>query len=184
MQVASGHFSMWGGDSSVNEMLTPYIVEFLLDAREDGFLVPDGVLQKALQRLNDDLLSGGHPFYGYEHADHLRFADQAYAGYVLARVNRAPLGTLRALFDDERGKSVTALPLVHLGIALKLMGDAPRAQQALAGAEVVLQRGGVLLSCELVDLAQRDAGDPLVGEEVLARLDEPAPGRFGVSRHA
>ena len=134
MQVASGHFSMWGGDSSVNEMLTPYIVEFLLDAREEGFLVPDGVLQKALQRLNDDLLSGGHPFYGYEHADHLRFADQAYAGYVLARVNRAPLGTLRALFDDERGKSVTALPLVHLGIALKLMGDAPRAQKAIAEA--------------------------------------------------
>ena len=134
MQAPNGHFSMWGGDSYVNEYLTPYVVEFLEDARDDGFLVSEDVLQKSLKRLNDDLLSGGHPYYGYEHSDHLRFADQAYSGYVLARVNRAPLGTLRALFDNDRGKSITALPLVHLGIALKLMGDAPRAEKAIAEA--------------------------------------------------
>jgi uncharacterized protein YfaS (alpha-2-macroglobulin family) len=131
MQIPSGHFSMWGGDSYVNEFITPYVVEFLEDARDDGFLVPEDVLQKSLKRINDDLLSGGHPYYNYEHSDHLRFADQAYSGYVLARVNRAPLGTLRALFDNDRSKSITALPLVHLGIALKLMGDAPRAQKAI-----------------------------------------------------
>ena len=123
MQIPSGHFSMWGGDSYVNEFLTPYVVEFLEDARDDGFAVPDDMLQKALKRLNDDLLSGGHPYYGYEHSDHLRFADEAYSGYVLARVNRAPLGTLRALYDNDRAKSVTALPLVQLGVALELMGD-------------------------------------------------------------
>ena len=131
MQIPSGHFSMWGGDSYVNEYITPYVVEFLEDARDAGFLVPDEMLQKALKRLNDDLLSGGHPFYGYEHSDHLRFANEAYSGYVLARVNRAPLGTLRALYDNERSKSVTALPLVQLGIALKLMGDEPRARKAI-----------------------------------------------------
>ncbi len=134
MQVGSGHFSMWGGDSYVNTFLTPYITGFLLDAREAGFLVPDGVLQKALQRLSDDLLSGGHPYYNYAYSDHLRFADEAWSGFVLARVQRAPLGTLRALFDNERNKSLTALPLVHLGIALKLMGDQPRAESAVAEA--------------------------------------------------
>ncbi|HEY0179909.1 MAG TPA: alpha-2-macroglobulin [Dokdonella sp.] len=139
MQIPSGHFSMWGGDSTVSEMLTPYVVEFLEDARDDGFAVPDDVLQKALKRLNDDLLSGGHPFYGYEHSDHLRFADEAYSGYVLARVNRAPLGTLRALYDNERSKSITALPLVQLGIALKLMGDQPRAEKAVE--EAFAKRG-------------------------------------------
>jgi len=134
MQIPSGHFSMWGGDSYVSEIITPYVVEFLEDARDDGFLVPDAMLQKALKRLNDDLLSGGHPYYSYEHSDHLRFADEAYSGYVLARVNRAPLGTLRALYDNDRGKSITALPLVHLGIALKLMGDQPRAEKAIEDA--------------------------------------------------
>ncbi|MEO6687597.1 MAG: alpha-2-macroglobulin family protein, partial [Dokdonella sp.] len=134
MQIPSGHFSMWGGDSSVSEFITPYVVEFLEDARDEGFTVPDDLLQKSLKRLNDDLLSGGHPFYGYEHSDALRFANEAYSGYVLARVNRAPLGTLRALYDNERAKAITALPMVHLGIALKLMGDAPRAEKAIADA--------------------------------------------------
>lgn len=134
MQTAGGHFSMWGGGSDVNPFLTPYVVEFLLDARDAGFAVPQGTLQKALQRLGDALLAGGHPYYGYEHADHLRFADEAYSGYVLARVNRAPLGTLRALYDNDRGKALTPLPLLHLGIALKLMGDGPRAEKAVAEA--------------------------------------------------
>jgi alpha-2-macroglobulin len=134
MQIGSGHFSMWGGETSVNTFITPYVTEFLLDAREEGFVVPDAMLQKALQRISDDLLSGGHPYYSYDNADHLRFADEAWSAYVLARVNRAPLGTLRALYDNERQKSITALPLVHLGIALKLMGDAPRAEKAIAEA--------------------------------------------------
>jgi uncharacterized protein YfaS (alpha-2-macroglobulin family) len=131
MQAGSGHFSMWGGESGVNTFITPYVTEFLLDARDEGFNVPDEMLQKALKRLSDDLLSGGHPYYNYDHADHMRFADEAWSAYVLARVNRAPLGTLRALYDNERQKSITALPLVHLGIALKLMGDAPRAEKAI-----------------------------------------------------
>ena len=131
MQVSNGHFSMWGDDDYVNPGLTPYIAEFLLDAREGGFAVPDAVLQKALTRLNEDLLAGGAQFYGFDRRDHLKFANQAYAGYVLARVNRAPLGTLRALYDNERGKSLTGLPLVHLGIALSLQGDKNRGAKAI-----------------------------------------------------
>lgn len=132
MQVSNGHFSMWGDDGYVNPSLTPYIAEFLLDAREGGFAVPDTLLQKTLTRLNEDLLAGGAPFYGYSQRDHLKFANQAYAGYVLARVNRAPLGTLRALYDNERNKSLTGLPLVHLGIALSLQGDKARGAKAIA----------------------------------------------------
>ncbi|WP_371282115.1 alpha-2-macroglobulin [Dokdonella sp.] len=131
MQAGSGLFSMWGGDSSVNTFISPYVTEFLLDAREEGFVVPEAMLQKALQRLSDDLLSGGHPYYNYDQSDHMRFADEAWSAYVLARVNRAPLGTLRALYDNERSKSLTALPLVQLGIALNLMGDTKRAEQAI-----------------------------------------------------
>jgi len=131
MQVSSGHFSMWGDDSYVDPGLTPYIVEFLLDAKEAGFAVPDSVLQKALSRLSEDLLSGGAQFYGAENREHLKFANQAYAGYVLSRVNRAPLGTLRALYDNERSKSLTGLPLVHLGIALSQQGDANRGRKSI-----------------------------------------------------
>jgi uncharacterized protein YfaS (alpha-2-macroglobulin family) len=130
LQAANGHFSMWGG-SDTTPILTPYVAEFLLAAREAGFAVPETLLQKTLERLAEDLLTGGVPFYSYDHADHLRFAYQAHAGYVLARVNRAPLGTLRALHDNQRGKSLTGLPLMHLGLALSLQGDTARAEVAI-----------------------------------------------------
>ncbi len=132
MQIGSGHFSMWGDGDYVNPLITPYVVEFLLDARDAGFAVPDAMLQKALKVLNEDLLSGGEPFFGYDRREHLKFAYQAYAGYALARVNRAPLGTLRALYDNERKQSLTGLPLVHLGIALSLQGDKARGAKAIA----------------------------------------------------
>ncbi|MHB1272311.1 MAG: alpha-2-macroglobulin family protein [Rhodanobacter sp.] len=133
-QASNGHFSFWGGSSPIETFMTPYVVDFMLDARDAGFAVPQDVLQKSLQRLSDDLLAGGHPYYGYEQHDHLRIADEAYSGFVLARVNRAPLGTLRAIFDNERQKLVGPLPLMHLGVALKLMGDNERAQKAVAEA--------------------------------------------------
>ncbi|MFH7518954.1 hypothetical protein, partial [Pseudomonas syringae group genomosp. 7] len=47
---------------------------------------------------------------------------------------RAPLGTLRTLYDNERSKAVGGLSLVHLGVALSLQGDAKRGQAALAAA--------------------------------------------------
>ncbi len=132
MQLANGHFSMWGNDDYVNPALTPYIVEFLLDAQDAGFAVPEALLQKSLGRLSEDLLAGGAQFYGSAQREHLKFAHQAYSGYVLASVNRAPLGTLRALYDNERNRSLTALPLVHLGLALSLQGDQARGARAIA----------------------------------------------------
>lgn len=132
MQVGSGHFSMWGDDGYVDPLLTPYIADFLLDARQVGFVVPDAVLQKALQRLSEDLLSGGNEFYGRDHRQYLKFAYQAYAGYVLARVNRAPLGTLRALYDNDRKQALKGLPLVQLGLALSMQGDQARGGKAIA----------------------------------------------------
>lgn len=131
MQVQRGHFSMWGSDGYTNSALTPYIVEFLLDARDQGFAVPEAVLQRALERLNEDLLAGGNEFYGQNHRSHLKFAYQAHAGYVLARVNRAPLGTLRALHDNDRKNVLTGLPLVHLGLALAMQGDRQRGEKAI-----------------------------------------------------
>ena len=109
MQISSGHFSMWGDGDYVNPALTPYIVEFLLDAREAGFAVPESDAAEGAEGMNEDLLAGGAPFYGYDHRDHLKFAYQAHAGYALARVNRAPLGTLRALYDNKRKQSLTGL---------------------------------------------------------------------------
>jgi uncharacterized protein YfaS (alpha-2-macroglobulin family) len=55
----------------------------------------------------------------------------AYGAYVLSREAKAPLSTLRQRFD-LREQAHSGLALVHLGLALKLMGDETRAQTALA----------------------------------------------------
>lgn len=131
MQTDDGHFAMWPGESEAATQLTPMVVEFLLTARDAGVTVPTEVLDRALDRLREDLLQGGNPHWGNEHSEHLRVAEMAWTGWALSLVERAPVGTLRALFDNERGNLVAPLPLVHLGAALKRMGDPTRAQQAI-----------------------------------------------------
>jgi hypothetical protein len=134
MQLANGHFSLWGGEGHAQTQLTPFVAEFLLEAREAGQVIPEAVLDKALERINEDLLAGGDRYYAYENSDALRFAVRAHGGYVLARLNRAPLGTLRAMQQHERGNARSLLSLVHLGLALHLQGDAPRGLETLKAA--------------------------------------------------
>ncbi len=131
MQLDNGHFEMWPGSGDAVTYLTPYVADMLLDAKDAGLAVPEIVLARALDRLSEDLLSGGNTHYQYDHYEHLRLAEMAYAGYVLARVNRAPLGTLRALYDNQRASLVAPLPLAHLGAALALMGDTERARKSM-----------------------------------------------------
>jgi len=131
MQTQRGQFSFWPGEDSPMPQMTAYVADILVTARENGVAIPEVVLEKALERLKDDLLTGGDGYYSYDNSQHLRFAANAYAGYVLARVNRAPLGTLRSLWDNQHARSLTALPLVQLGIALKLAGDDKRAAAAI-----------------------------------------------------
>lgn len=134
MQLESGHFAFWPGEGQAQPQMTPHVADLLLSAQAAGHEIPQAVLERALKRLNDDLLTGGDGYYAYEYSEHLRFAGKAHAGYVLAKANRAPLGTLRSLYENERGRSLTALPLVHLGLALHLQGDAQRAKAAIAEA--------------------------------------------------
>lgn len=131
MQLADGNFGYWPGDAYANPQMTAYVTELLLVAKEQGFEVSQAVLDKSMKRLTEDLLSGGDGFWAYENSGHLRFASLAHAAYVLATQNRAPLGTLRSLFDHERQASLTALPLLQLGLALQLQGDSQRATQAM-----------------------------------------------------
>jgi uncharacterized protein YfaS (alpha-2-macroglobulin family) len=62
---------------------------------------------------------------------HQRLAEATHAGYILARAQKAPLATLRTLHDGHRGNARSPLALVHLGLALRLMGDEARASVAL-----------------------------------------------------
>ncbi|BCG64983.1 MAG: hypothetical protein methR_P2785 [Methyloprofundus sp.] len=133
MQLSNGSFGLWGSDSHEERWLTAYVSDFLLDARENGFAVPEPLLSKALTRL---LYYVNYSGWRYTEAnspypEHSRFAYQAYAAYVLARLNRAPLGSLRTLYDHHKQEAKSGLPLVHLGLALLKQGDTSRGNIAI-----------------------------------------------------
>jgi len=133
MQRNNGSFGLWSNKDSEEHWLTAYAVDFLLDAREKGFDVPEELLNKSLIRLTQYLNNRGN-MYGERYSQapsHYSFAYKAYAAYVLSRVNRAPLGSLRTLYDHHRKNLKAALPLTHLGIALYTQGDKKRGIQAI-----------------------------------------------------
>jgi alpha-2-macroglobulin len=154
MQGEAGGFRLWNGDNGPYEQwLTPYVTGFLMDAREAGFNVPENMTKRAeqwmLQRLNGagnefpsipaNLKADANGRYDWRDYDllrngHQRFAELAHIGYMLAREQKAPLASLRLLYDQYRDRSRSPLPLVHLGIALQMMGDQKRGDAAIAEA--------------------------------------------------
>ena len=134
LQLSSGHFAFWSAGDFSDPLITPYVTEFLLDAKDAGYSVPPQVLQKALERLKTDLLSGGtvawSRYYGAP-AAHARLAFNAHAALVLARVDQAPLGTLRNIYEKQANKALGGLPLTRLGLALIRAGDEATGSAAL-----------------------------------------------------
>ncbi len=133
MQRSNGGFGLWSNNDREEHWLTAYAVDFLLDAKDDGASIPQEMLDKALKRLAEYLNQRGN-MYGQSYSQspkHTSFAYKAYAAYVLSRVNRAPLGTLRTLYDHHRKEAKSGLPLTHLGIALFNQGDQLKGKQAI-----------------------------------------------------
>jgi uncharacterized protein YfaS (alpha-2-macroglobulin family) len=137
MQAPNGGFSLWGNASEYEYWLSAYVTNFLLDAREQGFNVPDTIYGRAMDFLLRGLQEGVSkipstaPAPGpqndaiFRDRDNGRLDVLAYGAYVLARERKAPLATLRQL-HEFRAQAQSGLPLVELGIALNLMGDNPR----------------------------------------------------------
>ncbi|EIJ33282.1 alpha-2-macroglobulin family protein [Thiothrix nivea] len=135
MQLSNGGFTLWGNYGAEEYWLTPYVADFLLDAKEQGFTVPEWLLQRTLQNLEERMQEGERYVESrYEFSDtpdHLDLAARAYAAYVLSRVKRASPGTLKVMFDKDAGKAASGLPLVHLGLALRASGDPKRGDEAI-----------------------------------------------------
>jgi alpha-2-macroglobulin len=154
-QSARGGFSLWGGAPD-EFWLSTYVTGFLQDARAQGFTVPDALYNKAMSYLLRGLQEGSaqiSPLPTSLSPDDLRRLiddvsrnNRAYEGlvqaaYVLARERKVPLATLRQLFD-QRAYANSGLSLVQLGVALNLMGDSARSQQAIEqGLKMDRQRG-------------------------------------------
>jgi uncharacterized protein YfaS (alpha-2-macroglobulin family) len=136
MQRANGSYGLWSRQSDEQHWLTAYVGDLLLDAQSQGVTVPQERLDATLKRLKSYLRQSGKLF-GQRYSsrpDYYAFSVKSYAAYVLSRVKQAPLGSLRNLYDRERGKIKMPLAMLQLGIALKEMGDTRRGDAAIAKA--------------------------------------------------
>jgi uncharacterized protein YfaS (alpha-2-macroglobulin family) len=151
MQQQRGGFGLWAASNPYEGWLSAYVTGFLQDARDAGFSAPEQMLTRATDSLLEQFQKApaqqmrlpkdmprdadGH-FTNPRDLEtarqaHQRLAEAAHSGYILAREQKAPLSALRTLHDDYRVNARSPLVLVHLGLALKLMGDEARAKVAL-----------------------------------------------------
>ena len=151
MQQQGGGFGMWSASNPYEAWLSAYVTGFLQDARDAGFAVPEALQKKAMSALLEQFQRSpglqtrlpkllrrdpqGNLVDGSEievvRMAHQRLSEAAHAGYILAREQKAPLATLRTLHDEYRINARSPLALIHLGLALKLMGDEARATVAI-----------------------------------------------------
>ena len=159
-QDASGEFGLWrAGDGEASAWLNVYALDFLVHAKEAGFIAPDGALQRSynfIQQTTRRLDQRNDGAYSQSAT-----ATRAYAAFVLARAGRADLGELRRMHDalvwqgngeritvasahwsnDKRADDIAdPLSLGYLAGALALMHDHPRAMQTFVLASANLDK--------------------------------------------
>ncbi|MBR7627901.1 alpha-2-macroglobulin family protein [Aeromonas popoffii] len=134
LQLPSGGFGLWDGRSDEEQWLTAYAADYLLARKEAGDAVPEAMLNQALNRLQSYLTDSQYGERWSGAPEHSRLAYQAYSAYVLARVGKAPLATLRLIWEQQADHARSGLPLLHLSLALSAMGDEQTAAKALSRA--------------------------------------------------
>ncbi|MBN9524848.1 MAG: alpha-2-macroglobulin family protein [Alphaproteobacteria bacterium] len=134
-QDEAGNIGLWRLGDEAPTYVQVYVADFLDLAKRRGFVVPDFALARAMDQVRR--IAAGHS-EGYMPVRD--FNAEAYAGYLLARANRADIGDLRYFHDAMAGKLKFPLPLAELGAALALMGDQARATSAFGLADQGINR--------------------------------------------
>ncbi len=137
MQKGSGGFALWSEHGGEEIWLTPYVMEFLYQAKNAGYPVPENTLKRGTQRLQDYLVRADELYLDIV-GQHQLFAARVYSGYVLSlyQPGKIKLGELWRL-KKEFKQSKATLPLMQLAVALYLNGDEKGAGQSLLAALTV-----------------------------------------------
>ncbi|HTX72016.1 MAG TPA: MG2 domain-containing protein [Rectinemataceae bacterium] len=91
-QTPAGGFAFWPGETEEDDWLSAYVLHFLLESRKEGYDVPAGLVDPALDRLAD--LSRD-----WSSTEYWSQAIQAYRLYDLALAGRAEIGAMNRLRD-------------------------------------------------------------------------------------
>lgn len=125
MQVSGGGLAYWPDAHEVSPWASCHVAGVLIEAREAGFDVPDGLLKPLLGYLAG--MVAGHA----EEKNAWKLTLRLEAVHLLARAGAADAATLNALFEARNRFTVTGRQ--HLACALALADDDnARALQMLA----------------------------------------------------
>jgi uncharacterized protein YfaS (alpha-2-macroglobulin family) len=165
MQTASGGFAMWPYGSDVNVWASIYVTHFWTEAKRAGYGVDAGRHGRALDYVAQ--LAKARPEY-----DRDGLQQAVYALYVLARAQRADLGTMDYI-REKHASTLSYEARALLGAAYAAVGNPSAVNAMLAEIEreeaVTRQTGGnynstvrnrALVVLALLDAAPKDARLP------------------------
>jgi alpha-2-macroglobulin len=154
-QSSSGSFGLWGPGSG-DLWLDAYVTDFLTRAREQQFDVPEQAMLAALENLQNAL--------SYDVDVSAQGNEISYALYVLSRNRRASATDLRYYSESRMNDFASPMARAHLGAALALYGDQPRAEVAFASALDLAKSGSALT------LSRGDYGSALRDDAAMLAL--------------
>ena len=130
---SDGQFGLWSGSDRADRWLSAYAMDFLTEARTQGYQVSELGYRNGLKGLQ--LIMGG-----YSQDDPETLNARAYALYVLAKAKATSLSDLRYFNDTYLNRLPTPIAAAQLGAALAMTGDMERAGKAFAKARVDAER--------------------------------------------
>ncbi len=129
MQNTSGGFGLWGPSEDPDRYLSVFAMDFLFQAKQRNFIVPDEGLRRGTRFLQETSSS-----------DSYDDTTRAYAFYVLAREGKVNLSDLRYFTDTKGSNMRDALAPALAGAALAQVGDRARADYAFGLAKDIVMK--------------------------------------------
>ncbi|NVK72036.1 MAG: alpha-2-macroglobulin family protein [Oceanospirillaceae bacterium] len=144
-QLSNGGFGYWNSSSWESRWGTVYATEFLVDARKQGIVIDEDMLNRAIKRLTFFVNNTSSSDLWSESSAYTQLSYRAYAAFVLAKANAISLSYVRRLFDQSSNKADDTIALsklttteinesglawMHLAGAFSQLNDTNRAQQA------------------------------------------------------
>jgi uncharacterized protein YfaS (alpha-2-macroglobulin family) len=127
MQNFAGNFGMWGPGNDADPWISAYALDFLYQAKDKGYVVP-----------NDALKRGAGWLRSVVNSDSFDDATRAYGFYILARAGQVNLSDLR-YFSDTRGPEWnSAMAAALTGAAAAEAGDRSRAAYGFNRARAII----------------------------------------------
>jgi len=172
MQNFAGNFGMWGPGNDADPWISVFALDFLQQAKDKGYVVPNESLKRGAGWLKQTSASDSNDD-----------AVRAYAFYVLARAGQANLSNLRYFSDTRGGEWTSAIAAALTGAAAAQVGDRSRANYAFGRAREILMDakpstysdadyGSLVRDLAGTTALAIEGGDPQIVPALMKRTDD------------